>query len=36
MNNINFGYINFDSKDNNYLNYNSLCKFLGNYIKIIN
>lgn len=36
MNNINFGYINFDSKDSNYLNYNNLCKYLGNYIKIVN
>lgn len=36
MNKVTFDYINFDTKDKNYENYNRLCKYLGNYIKIVN
>jgi len=36
MNKITFDYIKFNNKDYTYSNYNKLCKFLGNYIKIVN
>lgn len=36
MNKISFDYLKFNNKDDTYLNYNKLCNFLGNYIKIIN
>lgn len=36
LNNINFSYIKYDNYEDNYKNYNKLCKFLGNYIKIVN
>jgi hypothetical protein len=36
LDSITFGYIKYDNEEDNYKNYNKLCKFLGNYIKIVN
>ena len=36
LNSISFDYVKYDNEEDNYKNYNKLCKFLGNYIKIVN